>query len=77
MTIKVSAWHEHQTFGRVKVYGAISNGEATVHQIYKSGVPMLFFERGDRNLPCGFSREEIKVFEGLLTNAFSKTNKTA
>jgi len=68
MRTKASAWHEHQTFGRIKIYGAISEGVASVHQIYKNGVSMLFFERGDRNMPCGFTREEIRQFEGLLLN---------
>ena len=73
MKSKASAWHDHATFGKVKIYGAISEGAATVLQIYKNGVSMLFFERGDRNMPCGFTREEIRQFEALLLNK----NKTA
>lgn len=73
MSIKASAWHVHQSLGKVKVYGSVSNGVATVMQVYKDGVSMLFFERGDRNMPCGFSREEVKLFELLLLNTTKKT----
>ena len=63
---KISAWHEHQAFGRVKIVGVILDGVVTVRQVYKNGVSMLFFERGDRNMPCGFSREDIRQFEAIL-----------
>ena len=76
MTTKISTWHEHQTFGKVKILGAISNGIVTIRQVYKNGVSMLFFERGDRSLPCGFSRDELRQFEAMLLKSYYK-NKTA
>lgn len=76
-SVKAKAWHEHAKLGRVKIVGAISQGVATVHQVYKDSVSMLFFERNDRNLPCGFSREEIRQFEALLFTSHYKNKKAA
>ena len=67
-----SAWHHHPKFGKVKIVGLVSEGVASVRQVYKSGVSMLFFERGDRNMPCGFSRDELRQFEALLLNVSNK-----
>lgn len=72
MIVKAKAWHTHKTFGKVKIIGQISSGIASVHQVYKDGVPMLFFERGDRNLPCGFSRLDLVEFAELLKNKAEK-----
>lgn len=69
---KINAWHDHPRFGKVKIAGVVSEGVATVRQVYKSGVSMLFFERGDRNMPCGFSRDELRQFEALLLNVSNK-----
>lgn len=69
---KVNAWHDHQKFGKVKIVGVVSEGLAIVRQVYKSGVSMLFFERGDPNMPCGFSRDELRQFESLLLNVYHK-----
>lgn len=74
MTIKTKAWYNHSRFGKVKIIGQVSNGVAAVHQVYKDGISMLFFEQGDRTRPCGFSRLDILEFEGLLkTKAEQKT----
>lgn len=70
MSSKIGIWHEHPKFGKVKLYGVVVNGVATLYQIYKEGVPMLFFEQNDKTRPCGFSRPEIKIYEGMLSAAF-------
>lgn len=72
MSSKVGIWHDHQRLGKIKLYGGVVNGVATLYQIYKDGVPMLFFEEGDRNRPCGFSRPEIKIYEGMLLAGFER-----
>lgn len=72
MTVKAKAWHIHPRYGKVKIIGQISKGVASVHQVYKDGFSMLFFERGDRNLPCGFSRLEIAEFGEILKSKAEK-----
>jgi hypothetical protein len=65
----VSLNYKDSRLGPVKLYGHIENGKAFLRQIYKGGVPILFFERGDRNMPTTFSRTEIAIFEGMLLSA--------
>lgn len=77
MSSKVGIWHDHPKLGKVKLHGAVNDGVAVLYQIYSNGVPMLFFEERDRNRPCGFSRIEIKIYEGMLLAAFeSKHSKS-
>ncbi len=72
MASKIGIWHDHPKFGRVRLYGIVNKGVATLYQIYKDGVSMLFFEQGDRNRPCGFSRPEINIYEGMLLSEFER-----